>query len=75
MSRVEDIPVFYAFEHSAIDIDSCVQIIRERFGGTKKYWSFDSFYIDPFIWVMICPSIIVSANYMKLSGNTVLPFC
>lgn len=42
MSKVEDIPVYYAFGQTTIDIDCCVQTIRERFGGSQKYHPFIS---------------------------------
>lgn len=37
MSKVKDIPVYYAFEHAEFDSSSCVEAIRERLSGTNKY--------------------------------------
>lgn len=36
MSQVNDIPVYYVFGRSPLDIDCCVDAIRERYGGVKK---------------------------------------
>ena len=37
MSKVNDIPVLYAFERTPIDIDCCIEAIRDRFGKSDKY--------------------------------------
>ena len=37
MSQVNDIPVYYVFVRSPLDITCCVDAIRERYGGVKKW--------------------------------------
>ena len=40
MSQVNDIPVYYVFDRSPLDVDCCVDAVRERFGGVKKWVCF-----------------------------------
>ena len=40
MSRIRGIPVYYVFERSTIDIESCVEAVREKIGGSTKYVCF-----------------------------------
>lgn len=66
MSKVEDIPVYYAFEHTPIDIDSFICSFRERFGGSKKLRFIEELNLELSILVMIYLTIIVFIRYMKL---------
>lgn len=36
MSQVKDIPVYYSFGYSVLDIDCLMDSLRERFGGTQR---------------------------------------
>ena len=64
MSHIQGIPVYYVFERTMIDIDSCVEAIREKFGGSTKYVFFIWIYvIELFICRTIYHSIIVLTNF------------
>ena len=65
MSCVKDVPIFYAFENARLDIDSCVDSIRERFGGTTHpiYLSYDLSFthcIDALVSALreYCPTVV-----------------
>ena len=66
MSHIRGIPVYYVFERSTIDIDSCVEAVREKFGGSTKYVCFTRFYvIGLFTCRTIYHSIIVLIRFIR----------